>query len=881
MIRTTVIVEGQLALRMARVAAARERAIGREILTMPLLAARLAGGFSVPASSDILYAAIQKALAEGNFAAIGPVALLPGMPRAVLHALEATWRSDLDLSTMPADTARFADLLAIEARVRAQLPTSRMLPRDLRDAALDRLEKAGPLLGSLSLRGVVDVDQVWRPLLEGLVGVTDVSWQAPPGVTPEWFKGRLIPTTAAVPASTSAEVSADPRAEVVEALRWARQLLASGKAKAAEIAIAATSPQTWDDHVLFLASSGQLPLHFVHGVPALSTTDGQTCAALADVLLSGLNQERVWRLIRRLPKVPFAATIPSDWFEAIPREAALPTPDHWRYALRAGEAAREDGDLAERVLMPMLELLAGGADSAGDAGRALLSGSALTMWDEALQSAPPQAVAISLSELRVSDGRDPGNSIVWCPASQLAASPRPWTRLLGLTSRSWPRSADDDPLVPDHLLPREMLRPVGVAERDRLHFEIIRATTNHELVLSRPQRNPTGGVLSPSALWKGDDTVHKRDRVPAHAFSESDRLLARPRDAGENPRVQQSRTCWRNWWHEAGITPHDGMIVPSHPAIISALGRVQSTTSLQRLLRDPLGFVWRYALGWRATRLETEPLQLDPLSFGFLVHELIGGAIAKLEPVPGFARASSVAISEAIAASSHEIALDWPRKRTVPPPLLWRQTIAEAARRIATGLAADGTTQADTRTWTELPFGTVSDASIEAPWDISVAVPIAKAGISFGGRIDRLDVRGSGAAARITDYKTGQPPNRDQRITLAQGRELQRVLYAVAVRSLLQLTSIHARLVYLGDEPAAFTLKDEELDGAIEEAVDYLTAAVSILTSGRTAPRWEKDATYDDMRLALPADREVYLRHKTAAFADANQALQRLWRTAT
>jgi hypothetical protein len=46
----------------------------------------------------------------------------------------------------------------------------------------------------------------------------------------------------------------------------------------------------------------------------------------------------------------------------------------------------------------------------------------------------------------------------------------------------------------------------------------------------------------------------------------------------------------------------------------------------------PLGFVWRYALGWRSMRLEPEPLQLDPIAFGELVHELFSGAITRLEP---------------------------------------------------------------------------------------------------------------------------------------------------------------------------------------------------------------------------------------------------------
>ena len=50
----TVIVEGPLALRMRRFAAARDGETGLQIMTLPLLAARLAGGFSRPAGPEDL-----------------------------------------------------------------------------------------------------------------------------------------------------------------------------------------------------------------------------------------------------------------------------------------------------------------------------------------------------------------------------------------------------------------------------------------------------------------------------------------------------------------------------------------------------------------------------------------------------------------------------------------------------------------------------------------------------------------------------------------------------------------------------------------------------------------------------------------------------------
>ena len=74
---------------------------------------------------------------------------------------------------------------------------------------------------------------------------------------------------------------ADPHHEALEAMRWARELLASGRARGSDIAIATTAPAAWDDYLLALALASDLPLCFVHGWPALATRDGQRCAALA------------------------------------------------------------------------------------------------------------------------------------------------------------------------------------------------------------------------------------------------------------------------------------------------------------------------------------------------------------------------------------------------------------------------------------------------------------------------------------------------------------------------------------------------------------------------------------------------------------------------
>lgn len=89
-----------------------------------------------------------------------------------------------------------------------------------------------------------------------------------------------------------------------------------------------------------------------------------------------------------------------------------------------------------------------------------------------------------------------------------------------------------------------MLHVLTTADRDRRHFEVIRDGTREHLILSRPQRNAKGSILSPSSLYPANEVVQKRDRIPEHAFSEADRLLARPRDAGALEHVRQSQQCW-------------------------------------------------------------------------------------------------------------------------------------------------------------------------------------------------------------------------------------------------------------------------------------------------------------------------------------------------
>jgi len=881
MMRRTIIVDGPLAFRMRRIEAARRCEAGVQILTLPQLAARLVGGFIRPARSEDLDPSIRIALEVGGFSELESIRQLPGTARSLVRTLAKVWQADVALEDLAKTSARLADLAEIDRRVRANLAPGVLTPRDLRNAALTRISHAPATLGAIEIDRLTAVAPVWRPLLALLAKTVPLTWRNP-GVDGCWFAEQVV-TSARAPAAAMSIVScANPRAEVVEALRWMRELIASGCARPEEIAICATATEEWDEHFLVLVKDADLPLHFSHGVPALASREGQACAALADVLLNGVSQDRIRRLFGHAADRSRAlADLPASWSLGLQPGAALFELDHWRSALDEATGRRSDGMDPRSTVIPVLELLAQGPQAAAEAGEKLLGAAARALWTEALRRAPAEALEFSLQDLRLPDGCDPGASAVWCPASHLAGAPRPWVRLLGMTSRSWPRRAAEDPLIPAHILARHVLDPDPVTEQDRHAFAVITGHAAGCCVLSRSRRNTQGGQLSASPLIPQGEhpQVLKRARVPQHAFSEADRILARPHEAAASPAIAAANLCWHNWRCRT-VTAHDGRVRPDHPQIARAIGEIQSATSLRLMLRDPLAFVWRYALGWRAIPQDDQPLTLDARAYGELVHDLLKRTVDALEPVPGYARASRHEIELALGGSTETVRVHWPLKRAVPPALLWQHTLSAAAQLALKALTLDETFQPGTRSWTELAFGRDADGGTahDLPWHPDAEVTIPGTDVRIQGSIDRLDLTGDGRAVRLSDYKTGAEPPRAKEIVLGGGVELQRVIYALAARQLLlDNPRVVSRLVFLGDEkPTPYWLPN--IDQAITDLTAHVTAALALLRQGTTLPGPDAQEKHNDFRVALPASPTTYLQAKNAAFMRAFSAFSRIWR---
>jgi len=119
------------------------------------------------------------------------------------------------------------------------------------------------------------------------------------------------------------------------------------------------------------------------------------------------------------------------------------------------------------VLLPLLSVLAKGPDAAADASALVLRGRSSRIWETATRSAPAHAIELTLQNTRLPDENDAAASVVWCPAAHLAAAPRPWVRLLGLTARAWPRRMTEDPILPQYIASPSAFDADPIPEIDR------------------------------------------------------------------------------------------------------------------------------------------------------------------------------------------------------------------------------------------------------------------------------------------------------------------------------------------------------------------------------------------------------------------------------
>jgi ATP-dependent helicase/DNAse subunit B len=239
---------------------------------------------------------------------------------------------------------------------------------------------------------------------------------------------------------------------------------------------------------------------------------------------------------------------------------------------------------------------------------------------------------------------------------------------------------------------------------------------------------------------------------------------------------------------------------------VASLNRRQSATSLTKLLRDPIGYLWSYGFRWQEPDETEEPLQLDALAIRGILHATLERAVSGLELAKpgGFGTADDASIADAVGKALDAVAREWERTRPVPPPVIWERKLHDIRSLAVAALGYREQALAGQRSWAEIPFG--GDRSAEQltgqrraslPWDPTTPVIIPGTTVEIGGSIDRLDLDGARTIGRVTDYKSGKPPGKKKQPVLKGGAELQRCLYAYAVRSLVPaVRDIQTRLLF-------------------------------------------------------------------------------------
>ena len=260
---------------------------------------------------------------------------------------------------------------------------------------------------------------------------------------------------------------------------------------------------------------------------------------------------------------------------------------------------------------------------------------------------------------------------------------------------------------------------------------------------------------------------------------------------------------------------------------------------------------------------------------GDLVHRTLDQALQSLEADGGLAKAAEGRITAAVEAATAEVARLWGGRAGRTPPVIWRRTLDEVRSLGGWALTFRGEHLPEARAYGEVPFGGVepkSDASV--PWDAKAPVAIPSTGFRIRGYIDRLDIAADGRRALVRDYKTGRVPK--DAIVLDHGRELQRCLYAFAVKSLLgDEVSIGASLLY---PRAERDLRLDDPDATLDALTGYLQFASTNLAAGGAVMGADTGDKYDDLAFALPANAgATYCERKRDAATARLGAATQVW----
>lgn len=284
----------------------------------------------------------------------------------------------------------------------------------------------------------------------------------------------------------------------------------------------------------------------------------------------------------------------------------------------------------------------------------------------------------------------------------------------------------------------------------------------------------------------------------AVALDEAEQVLARYRDRGYEQRVGE-RFPWMvdgaraaRARRQHALTRFDGWLgAESRQELainVDPESPVMSAAKLETLAKCPRQYFLRYILAARPPdEVETDTERwLQPVEMGQLLHELYRDFMAGLVARGARADAGSSQQNDELAALLDEKIAQFESRVPVCYQEAYRADVIRLRRSARVFLKAESehaqlfpTTDPSAF---EVEFGFGSDRGQDRSDPVSLELS-DRVGFSLRGRIDRIDVVGSGAndEYEIWDYKTGSPYRFEGHDLLQGGVSLQWVLYAYAL----------------------------------------------------------------------------------------------------
>jgi RecB family exonuclease len=332
------------------------------------------------------------------------------------------------------------------------------------------------------------------------------------------------------------------------------------------------------------------------------------------------------------------------------------------------------------------------------------------------------------------------------------------------------------------------------------------------------------------------------------------------------------RARWFRW--KPAWSPADGLIARK-PAAVEALAahsltaRAWSPSSLEQFAVCPYKFAL-HGIYRLHPRPEAAPLQqLDPLTRGALFHEVQCSLLTELKQVgllPLDRERRPEQLGEALAACDRvldRIAAEYHEALAPAIERVWNAEIEDLRTDLRGWLHHAAQNDSD---WEPLYFEFSFGLAPRRGRDPSSAAQEAALdeGVRLRGSIDLIERHVESGVLRVTDHKTGKPPQRVP-LFVGGGRAMQPLLYGLASQQILAAKVEDGRLFYATQRGGYQSMRIELNERSRAFLARVLRIIDGAICSGFLPPAPEKDACgYCDYRLVCgPYEEQRFGRYKS------------------